>query len=251
MARLEYKHAVFAAKEAAFVANAPQGMRTYEIPTHVFIVVADDGTKVADIPKATVEKQLAALNEAYSTASDQAGLKYVFKVAEITRVSGPDMCDQGNEAKMKQKLRKGGANTLNLYITDLSACGLLGYSSWPWDLSKKPLHMDGVVIHYDTLPGGNYKPYNMGRTTIHEVGHFLGLYHTFQNGCNGAGDAVEDTPFCAAPTEGCPSNKDTCPQPGTDPVRNFLDYSDDSCMRSFTPGQFQRIEQMWKQYRMT
>jgi len=104
MARLEYKHAVFAAKEAAFVANAPQGMRTYEIPTHVFIVVADDGTKVADIPKATVEKQLAALNEAYSTASDQAGLKYVFKVAEITRVSGPDMCDQGNEAKMKQKL---------------------------------------------------------------------------------------------------------------------------------------------------
>jgi hypothetical protein len=78
----------------------------------------------------------------------------------------------------------------------------------------------------------------------------LGLYHTFQNGCSGGGDAVEDTPFCAAPTEGCPATKDTCPQPGTDPVRNFMDYSDDSCMRAFTPGQHQRVENMWKQYRM-
>jgi hypothetical protein len=71
-----------------------------------------------------------------------------------------------------------------------------------------------------------------------------------QNGCNGVGDAVEDTPFCAGPTEGCPANKDTCPQPGTDPTRNFMDYSDDSCMRSFSAGQHQRVEQMWKQYRM-
>lgn len=182
MARLEYKHAVFAAKEAAFVANKAQqgGQKEYVIPTHVWVVVSDDGTKMADVPKATVEKQLAALDDAYATAASASGIKYVFKVEEITRVTGPDMCDQGNEAKMKQKLRKGGSNTLNLYITDLSACGLLGYSSWPWDLSKKGLVMDGVVIHYDTLPGGNYKPYNMGRTSIHEIGHWLGLYHTFQ-----------------------------------------------------------------------
>lgn len=174
---------MFAAKESAQEANNAQGgVKTYEIPTHVYIVVADDGTKVADVPKATVEKQLASLNEAYATASDQAGLKWVFKPVEITRVTGPDMCDQGNESKMKAKLRKGGSNALNLYITDLSACGLLGYSSWPWDLKNKGLQMDGVVIHFDTLPGGNYKPYNMGRTTIHEIGHWLGLYHTFQVG---------------------------------------------------------------------
>lgn len=170
IARLEYKHAVFAAKESAQVATG--GVKQYIIPTHVFIVVADDGTKVADIPKSTVEKQLNALNEAYATASDQAGMQWVFQVKEITRVTGPDMCDQGNEAKLKQQLRKGGSNALNLYITDLSACGLLGYSSWPWDLKQKGLVMDGVVIHYDTLPGGNYKPYNMGRTTVHEIGHW-------------------------------------------------------------------------------
>lgn len=77
-----------------------------------------------------------------------------------------------------------------------------------------------------------------------------GLYHTFQNGCAGAGDAVEDTPYSAGPSEGCPVHRDTCPQPGEDPVRNFMDYSDDSCMRSFSVGQHQRVEQMWKQYRL-
>lgn len=183
MAHLEYKHAVFKAKESAFQAN-PAGRKLLSkevvIPTHVYIVVANDGTKMADVPKATVEKQLAALNEAYASATAQSGIKITFKTMEITRVTGPDMCDQGNEAKMKAKLRKGGADTLNLFITDLSACGLLGYSSWPWDLKAKGVQMDGVVIHYDTLPGGNYRPYNMGRTTIHEIGHWLGLYHTFQ-----------------------------------------------------------------------
>jgi hypothetical protein len=196
---------VFAAKESAQEANNAQGgTKTYEIPTHVYIVVADDGTKVADVPKATVEKQLASLNEAYATASDQAGLKWVFKPVEITRVTGPDMCDQGNEAKMKAKLRKGGSNTLNLYITDLSACGLLGYSSWPWDLKNKGLQMDGVVIHYDTLPGGNYKPYNMGRTTIHEIGHWLGLYHTFQVGQHGVGvERTANTVYWRGGTVSC------------------------------------------------
>jgi hypothetical protein len=71
-----------------------------------------------------------------------------------------------------------------------------------------------------------------------------------QNACSGVGDAVQDTPFCASPTQGCPAHKDTCPQPGEDPVSNYMDYSDDSCQRQLTSGQHQRIEQMWKQYRL-
>eukprot|EP00879_Flechtneria_rotunda_P019854 GHRR01020868.1.p1 GENE.GHRR01020868.1~~GHRR01020868.1.p1 ORF type:complete len:317 (+),score=61.67 GHRR01020868.1:428-1378(+) len=250
LAQLEYKHAVFAAKEAAYVSNRTSGVREYVIPTYVHIVAAGDGTGIGNVAKDAVDKQLAALNAAYGTNSGNAGIKWVFKVASITRTTGPDMCDQQNEAKMKTKLRKAGKNSLNLYITDLSACGLLGYSSWPWDLKKKGLTMDGVVIHYDTLPGGQYRPYNLGRTTIHEIGHWLGLYHTFQNGCNGNGDMVQDTPFCASPSEGCPAHRDTCPQLGADPVRNFMDYSDDSCMRAFSVGQHQRVEQVWKQYRL-
>eukprot|EP00878_Enallax_costatus_P038555 GHUV01043879.1.p1 GENE.GHUV01043879.1~~GHUV01043879.1.p1 ORF type:complete len:149 (-),score=33.44 GHUV01043879.1:312-731(-) len=137
---------------------------------------------MGDASKEAVAKQLKALNDAYSTNSANAGIHWVFNVVKVTRTKGPDMCDQQNEAIMKAKLRKGDKNALNLYITDLSACGLLGYSSWPWDLRKKGLIMDGVVIHYDTLPGGQYRPYNLGRTGIHEIGHWLGLYHTFQNG---------------------------------------------------------------------
>jgi hypothetical protein len=250
IAQLEYKHAVFAAKEAAFKPKNSTGDRTYIIDTYVHVVAADDGTDMGDASKNAVEKQLAALNAAYLTNSAAAGIKWVFKVVSVTRTKGPDMCDQQNEAILKAKLRKGDKNALNLYITDLSACGLLGYSSWPWDLKKKGLIMDGVVIHYDTLPGGQYRPYNMGRTGIHEIGHWLGLYHTFQNGCNGNGDAVADTPYTASPSEGCPVHRDTCPQPGEDPVRNFMDYSDDSCMRAFSVGQHQRVEQVWKQYRL-
>lgn len=183
VAQLEYRHAVFAAKEAAFQSHDDSaGPKEYVIDTYVHVVVSDDGTDMGDASKDAVNKQIAALNEAYSTNSVAAGIKWVFKVVEVTRTKGPDMCDQENEAIMKAKLRKGGSNALNLYVTDLSACGLLGYSSWPWDLKNKGVSMDGVVIHYDTLPGGQYRPYNLGRTGIHEIGHWLGLYHTFQNG---------------------------------------------------------------------
>lgn len=158
-------------------------IREYIIPTYVHIVVSDDGTKSGDVSRETIDAQIKALNEAYATNAARSGVRWVFQVQSVERVVGPDMCDQGNEKQMKAKLRRGGRGALNLFVTDLSACGLLGYSSWPWDLAKKGVTMDGVVIHYDTLPGGQYKPYNLGRTGIHEIGHWLGLYHTFQVCC--------------------------------------------------------------------
>eukprot|EP00882_Tetradesmus_deserticola_P016657 GHRQ01017798.1.p1 GENE.GHRQ01017798.1~~GHRQ01017798.1.p1 ORF type:complete len:199 (-),score=65.89 GHRQ01017798.1:233-829(-) len=129
---------------------------------------------MGDVAKNVVQKQVQALNQAYATNAQAAGIQWVFQVQSVVKTTGPDMCDQQNEAAMKAKLRKGSRDALNLYVTDLSACGLLGYSSWPWDLKKKGLTMDGVVIHYDTLPGGQYRPYNLGRTGIHEIGHWLG-----------------------------------------------------------------------------
>jgi hypothetical protein len=190
---------VFAAKEAAFQnSSSGSSVRKYIIPTYVHIVVSDDGTGMGDVAKDVVEKQVKALNEAYATNSQAAGIQWVFQVQSVVKTSGPDMCDQQNEASMKAKLRKGSRDALNLYVTDLSACGLLGYSSWPWDLKKKGLNMDGVVIHYDTLPGGQYRPYNLGRTGIHEIGHWLGAQlHCQEQGWQHAGVCADHVQHAA------------------------------------------------------
>lgn len=62
---------------------------------------------------------------------------------------------------------------------DGEGAGLLGYSTFPWDYNDKTF-LDGVVVLYSSLPGGTLAPYNKGRTLTHEIGHWLGLYHTFQ-----------------------------------------------------------------------
>ncbi|KAF9022605.1 hypothetical protein BDZ89DRAFT_1093230 [Hymenopellis radicata] len=129
---------------------------------------------------------------------------------------------------MKGQLRRrGGASTLNIYSVGFD------YAGNPSD--------DGIVILHSSLPGGTTRNYNEGQNATHEVGHWVGLYHTFQGGCFGSGDEVADTPAEGTPTSGCPKNKDTCIlAPGVDPIRdhyNYMDYSDDACMTEFTPAQ--------------
>ncbi|RLV50128.1 zinc metalloprotease [Nocardioides mangrovicus] len=149
---------------------------------------------------------------------------------------------------MKRSLHQGKSFTLNLYFVDLAHDGLLGYTTFPWRYHVHP-RLDGVVVAYNTVPGGRLKPYDEGDTAVHEVGHWLGLLHTFQGGCEGSGDGVADTPAEAAPQYRCDTTADTCPSPGLDPVHNFMDYSLDSCMDQFTAGQAARMFSAWATFR--
>ena len=80
---------------------------------------------------------------------------------------------------------------------------------------------------------------------------WLGLFHVFQgSSCTGPGDYISDTPAQLSPTQGCPASADTCPdQPGQDNIHNYMDYSYDECLDSFTRQQGQRMFTLFDQLR--
>ena len=146
-----------------------------------------------------------------------------FTLVNTTRTKNPEWFmnvapDIPEQEAMKKQLRRGGPDTLNIYTVSFdnqAAAGLLGYATFPSDYNDNPQD-DGLVIRYSTLPGGTKAPTNLGRTVTHEAGHWVGLYHTFEGGCNGDGDYVADTPPEAGPAFGCPVNRDTCSSKGLD-----------------------------------
>ncbi|WP_233525869.1 zinc metalloprotease [Actinomadura spongiicola] len=219
-------------------------------PLHVpvYFHVLHNGAK-GNVSAAAIERQISTLNDSYAGRNGGADTQVSFELRAVTRTDNAAWFNDPEryEQTYKARLRKGGKSTLNLYSSHIGG-DLLGWSTFPWKYKTEP-KLDGVTIHYGSMPGGAIDNFNKGFSATHEVGHWLGLYHTFQDGCGGKGDRVADTPAERDPTNGCPTGKDTCPSPGADPVHNYMDYSYDTCMTSFTAGQGARIHKVWKAYR--
>ena len=217
------------------------------------------GTGVLGVP--ALDAQLAVLNAAFAgegPGGAGANTPFRFVRAGYDYAVNQSWYDAGPgssaEAQMKSALRIGTADDLNVYTT--GGGGYLGWATFPSWYAGNPKD-DGVVVLYSTLPSlaeePNANPYDEGDTATHEVGHWLGLYHTFEGGsCNrrDPGDYVTDTAQERQPAYGCPLGRDTCRQSvGRDPIDNFMDYSDDFCMFRFTAGQSQRMDSAWGAYR--
>jgi hypothetical protein len=198
---------------------------------------------VTEWPKAQID----VLNAAYSSSSGEStGVEFVLASVDRTVNKKWSTIRIGNRAErdMKAALRVGGPETLNIYTGVLSRW-LLGWSTFPWEYASDPTY-DGVVILNSSLPGGTAAPYNEGDTATHEIGHWLGLPRSRRlSRARRSGRRHLE----ASPAYGCPTGRDTCTDPGLDPITNFMDYSDDACMFAFTGGQAVRIGEAWSAYR--
>ncbi len=218
----------------------------------VFHVISPDGV-TGNVPTNVIQQQIQVLNTEFGGFEGGAATGFSFKLAGVDRTTNAAWYDfkagTKPERDMKETLRVGGPETLNVYTN--SGSGYLGWSYFPSGYKTHP-SIDGIVLNWQSMPGASTAyagRYDLGKTLTHEAGHWLGLYHTFQGGCNANGDYVDDTPFELVPTRGCPEGKDTCPDPGLDPIHNYMDYSYDSCYSEFTPDQAARMQDQWLYFR--
>lgn len=219
----------------------------------VYFHVVTDGS-IGSLTRSQIAAQIRVLNNTFGGGEGGADTGFTFELVGVTRTDNAKWFYAsigGAEHAMKRALWQGGRNALNVYST--TAGPYLGWAYLPSILdSPSQAYLDGVVIDWESWLGTSDRyegRFDQGETGTHEVGHWLNLEHTFYRGCTERGDFVADTPPEKTPTSGCPEGKDTCPEPGLDPIHNYMDYSFDSCYTEFTPGQAQRMKDAWLFYR--
>jgi hypothetical protein len=215
--------------------------RAHVIPIVFHVIRKTDGT--GNIPDTRIYSQVRALNEDYRARAGTLGAAgfdshIQFELAGITRTTNDTWFADEGETAYKTALGWDQNRYLNIYVN--SASGYLGYAYFPQ--SSAGTVRDGVVVLYDSCGGRDQgtEPYDQGRTLTHEIGHYLGLYHTFEGGCGigyREGDLIEDTNPETEEHYSCVQTN-TCQTP--DPINNYMNYTDDLCMQEFTPEQSNR-----------
>ncbi|HEX2832002.1 MAG TPA: zinc metalloprotease [Thermoanaerobaculia bacterium] len=237
------------------VARGKKGKSSAIIPVWVHVVSRGAGFDNGEVPDTMIRAQMRVLEESYNGRTGGANTGFAFELAGVTRTVNAAWftglaSDTDAELEMKSALRRGGPGTLNVYLVDASP--YLGWAYFPSILNSSSANLDGVIVDYRSLPGGPFAIYSEGDTATHEVGHWLALYHTFDGYCGKNGDYVADTPSEQSPAFNCPAGRDTCigtAHPGLDPITNFMDYTQDSCMYEFTSGQAERMQAAWAAFR--
>ena len=234
-------------------AEVPAGWRgragqNFRVTVPTWVHVVSDGA-IGNVSDTAINAQIQVLNRTFAGQEGGVRTGFSFRLEGITRTNNAQWHyanPGGAEHRMKRALHRGGDDTLNIYLTTAGA--YLGWAYLPSVTEQGNSYVDGVVVDWESMLGtsGRYAGrYDRGETATHEAGHWLNLEHTFFHGCNGEGDFVDDTPYMSVPTNGCPAGKDTCPQPGLDPIHNYMDYSYDTCYTEFTAGQAQRMQDAW------
>jgi len=243
------------------------GEGTFEL-TLVFHVISNTEGE-GDLADEVIEAQVAALNRDYLAShdigADGTNAQVRFKLADtdpdgnptsgITRTTNDAWYD--DTGTYYNSLAWDPDRYVNIYTMCPGCSGgspPLGYTFLPQSLGGSVgTPFDRIVMLYAAVgdPGG-FPPYDRGRTLTHEMGHYLGLYHTFEGGCDtggcyGDGDRICDTEDEASERFGCPTSPTSC---GTDdPYTNYMDYTDDLCMTEFTPEQVNRMRCTIEHYR--
>ena len=223
------------------------------IPVYMHVIRSGNAVEQGNVPNSWIRKQVEALNLSYAGFYGGVDTGFRFELAGVDRTTNArwfNMTPGGeDEFKAKRALRQGGPDALNIYTVDGGR--LLGWAYFPSGYESRP-SVDGVIIAFGSMPGSTipgYEAYNLGFTATHEAGHWLGLYHTFQGGCNANGDYVSDTPAEKGPAFGCQVGRDTCLEAGVDPIHNYMDYSDDPCYFEFSAGQAERMQAQYLFFR--
>jgi hypothetical protein len=214
---------------------------TYVLPVWFHVIYKSDGT--GNISNARINAQIKVLNEDYGALAGSMGspgynTRIQFELAGITRTSNNAWFDTDDENSYKPALKKDTTKYINIYTT--TASGYLGYAYFPQDSAGS--WWDGIVLLHGAVGGrqNGFGIYDQGRTLVHEMGHYLGLYHTFQGGCQNSytgGDLVVDTHAESEAHFTC-SQTSTCGS--TDPIHNYMDYTDDLCLNRFSREQANR-----------